>query len=51
MNEDITKFYNDDGTEFNPDLIPKPAYASVAGEMDCLRRKIFSAILQEQISR
>ena len=24
MNEDIPKFYNDDGTEVNPDLIPKP---------------------------
>ena len=24
MNEDIPKFYDDDGTEFNPDLIPKP---------------------------
>ncbi len=24
MNEDIPKFFNDDGTEFNPDLIPKP---------------------------
>ena len=25
MNEDIPKFYNDDGTEVNPDLIPKPS--------------------------
>ena len=24
MNEDIPKFYDDDGTEFNPDLTPKP---------------------------
>ena len=24
MNNDHPKFYNDDGTEFNPDLIPKP---------------------------
>ena len=24
MNEDIPKFYDDDGTEVNPDLIPKP---------------------------
>ena len=24
MNEDHPKFYNDDGTEVNPDLIPKP---------------------------
>ncbi len=24
MNEDIPKFYDDNGTEFNPDLIPKP---------------------------
>jgi hypothetical protein len=25
MNENGPKFYNDDGTEINPDLIPKPA--------------------------
>ena len=25
MNEDIPKFYDDDGTEFNPDLILKPS--------------------------
>ena len=25
MNEDIPKFYDDDGTEVNPDLIPKPS--------------------------
>ena len=24
MNEDVPKFYDDNGTEFNPDLIPKP---------------------------
>jgi len=24
MNDNHPKFYNDDGTEFNPDLIPKP---------------------------
>ena len=24
MNDNITKFFNDDGTEVNPDLIPKP---------------------------
>lgn len=24
MNEDTPKYMNDDGTEFNPDLIPKP---------------------------
>ena len=24
MDEDIPKFFNDDGTEVNPDLIPKP---------------------------
>jgi hypothetical protein len=24
MNEDAPKFYHDDGTEVNPDLIPKP---------------------------
>lgn len=23
MNEDISKFFHDDGTEVNPDLIPK----------------------------
>ena len=25
MDEDIPKFYDDDGTEVNPDLIPKPS--------------------------
>ena len=25
MNEDIPKFYDDDGTEVNPNLIPKPS--------------------------
>ena len=25
MNEDTPKFYDDDGTEINPDLIPKPS--------------------------
>ena len=25
MNDPTPKFYNDDGTEFNPDLIPKPS--------------------------
>ena len=25
MNEDIPKFYDDDGTEVNSDLIPKPS--------------------------
>ena len=25
MNEDISQFFNDDGTEVNPDLIPKPS--------------------------
>ena len=25
MNEDTPKFYDDDGTEVNPDLIPKPS--------------------------
>ena len=25
MNEDIPKFFNDDGTEVNPDLILKPS--------------------------
>ncbi|AQQ71176.1 hypothetical protein SMSP2_01542 [Limihaloglobus sulfuriphilus] len=25
MNENQPKFYDDDGTEINPDLIPKPA--------------------------
>ena len=24
MNDNIPKFFNDDGTEVNPDLIPKP---------------------------
>ena len=24
MNENQPKYFNDDGTEFNPDLIPKP---------------------------
>ena len=24
MNDDIPKFYDDDGTEISPDLIPKP---------------------------
>lgn len=24
MDDNIPKFYNDDGTEVNPDLIPKP---------------------------
>ena len=24
MNDDRPKYFNDDGTEFNPDLIPKP---------------------------
>lgn len=24
MNDDIPKFYDDDGMEINPDLIPKP---------------------------
>ena len=25
MNDEIPKFFHDDGTEFNPDLIPKPS--------------------------
>jgi hypothetical protein len=25
MDDNIPKFYNDDGTEVNPDLIPKPS--------------------------
>lgn len=25
MNDNLPKFYNDDGTEVNPDLIPKPS--------------------------
>ncbi|MCK4999144.1 MAG: hypothetical protein KAS23_06405 [Anaerohalosphaera sp.] len=24
MNDNLPKFYDDDGNEFNPDLIPKP---------------------------
>ena len=24
MNDPVPKFYNEDGSEFNPDLIPKP---------------------------
>jgi len=24
MNDNVPKFYDDDGTEINPDLIPKP---------------------------
>jgi len=51
MNEDTPKFFHDDGTEVNPDLIPKPDLCiscrkdGIAGKEDVL------CILTEWISR
>jgi len=42
MNEDTPKFFHDDGTEVNPDLIPKPDLCiscrkdGISGEEDIL---------------
>ena len=38
MNEDVPKFYDDDGTEVNPDLIPKPSLCASC-KNDGLSRK------------
>jgi hypothetical protein len=38
MNEDTPKFYDDDGTEFNPDLFPKPSLC-ISCKKDGLREK------------
>ena len=38
MNDNHPKFYDDDGTEFNPDLIPKPSLC-ISCRRDGLREK------------
>lgn len=44
MNDNIPKFYHDDGTEVNPDLIPKP-HLCVTCKKDELRDEEHLCIL------
>ena len=39
MNDSTPKYFDDDGTEINPDLMPSLIYASLAGMMGSLENK------------
>ena len=47
MNEDVPKFYDDNGTEFNPDLMPKPDLCISCRKDGMSGEEIFCGIARE----